>query len=124
MHDKIDEKLRQAEAKLAEIKASPQGQKLAAWDEGVGRFIGIVKAAAWVMAACFAGMATWLVMQAVAGPYALAAAAIGAALIALALWRAWKAASQTRTVSEMLTEEATSRLAPARMALRLARKAR
>lgn len=124
MQDRIEETFRQAEVKLAQIKASPQGRKLAEWDEGFGRLIAWVQAAAWGAAACIAASMAWLVMAAVEGGYETAAATIGAAMVLLLLWRAWRAVNQTRTVSGMVIDEAGARLGPARMVLDMAQRMR
>ena len=124
MQDRIDETLRQAEAKLAELKASPQGRKLAQWDETFGRIIAYVQAAAWVVAAGIAAGMAALVMAAVEGGYEIAAAGIGAAMVLLLLWRAWSAARRPRSVSEMVVDEAAARLGPAKMALGVASRMR
>jgi arginine exporter protein ArgO len=124
MQDRIDETLRQAEAKLAELKASPQGEKLARWDERAGHAIAWVQAASWVGAGCIAAAMAGLAMAMVEGEYRIAAAAIGGAIVLLLMWRAWKTAARPRAVSEMIRDEAATRLAPARMALNVAQRMR
>jgi hypothetical protein len=124
MLDQIGERFRQAEAKLAELKASPQGRKLAEWDERFGRLIAWVQAAAWAVAACIAASMAGLVMAAVDGGYEIAAAVIGALMVILLMWRAWRAVRSTRTVSGMVIDEAGAQLGPARMVLGVAQRLR
>jgi hypothetical protein len=124
MHNEVEQTLRQVDARLAELKATPQGRKLAAWDESLGRLISYAQAAAWVCAAGIASAMTVLVMAVVEGSYAIAAAGIGLGLAALLLWRAWNAFRRTRTVSEMIADEATAQLGPAKMVLGMASRLR
>lgn len=124
MQDRIADTFRQAEVKLAELKASPQGQKLAEWDERAGKLLAWVQAGAWTVAACIAAAMAGLVMAAVGGEYRIAAAAIGGAMVLLLMWRAWSTVRRTRTVSEMVLDEAGAQLGPARMVLGLAQRLR
>ncbi len=120
MQDSIEETFRQAEAKLAELRASPQGQKLAEWDERFGRVIAFGQAAAWTIAACIAASMARLVMAAVDGGYEMAAAVIGVGMVLMLMWRARRAVRQKRTVSGMMLDEAGAQLGPARMVLGVA----
>jgi hypothetical protein len=124
MQDRIKETFRQAEARLAELQATPQGRKLAEWDEGFGRLIAWVEAATCVICACIAAAMAALVMAAVDGFYWIAAAAIGAAMVLLLLWRAWRAIRRPQTVSGRLIGEAGAQLGPARMVIGLASRLR
>ena len=124
MRDRIDEALRQTEAKLAELEASPQGRKLAEWDERFGVLVAWVQAGACVIAACIAAAMAGLVMAAVDGGYRIAAGAIGAAMVLLLVWRAWSAVRRSRPVSELVIDQAGAQLSPARMVLGVAERLR
>jgi hypothetical protein len=124
MQDRIEETFRPAKARLAELKATPQGRKLAEWDEGFGRLLAWVEAAAYVIGACIAAAMAGLVMAAVEGSYCIAAAAIGAAMVLLLLWRAWSAIRRPQTISGRLIGEAGAQLGPARMVIGIASRLR
>jgi hypothetical protein len=117
MPDRISELFHQADARLAELKASPQGEKLAEWDESFGRLLSWVMAAAWVIGAGIAASMAMMVAGAVDGEWRMAAAGIGAAIVGLLLWRAWSAVRRVRTVSKMVLDDARERLGPARWVL-------
>ncbi|MEL6781870.1 MAG: hypothetical protein AAFO51_05795, partial [Pseudomonadota bacterium] len=96
------------------------GRKVGALDAEVGRWVGRAKAAAWMLGALAIGLIGWGAYAALTGTGAYAASAIAAAIVLFAAAQAWRNLSKPVRASEILREEAESRIAVVGLAGRLA----
>ena len=111
------ERIRELEAAIAALKASAEAERIAAYDSGVGRFIGAAKAALWVVAGGMAGGLGVLLARFSDGWLQSATVFVASSCVIYALWRVYRGLCFAPKASAIVISSLTDELVTAERAI-------